>query len=251
MSGLMPGIGKGTHAFHPSEQTHGASSTILTMIHESTSGNETESSTTTAALPSPIIQPSTNPVSPTTHLQHCTTPSVTNELPPSSPQSATSSNNHMPPPSSLRQVPHTSRLVSSSSTSKRKFSALDASVLAQSSNASGKKQCSAVPGAVALNGIKESLDMFNKTIEHSLVQPQEHAHADTSPEHHAKAMSHLQELETHLDNAHIIAMIDLFKSDTSEADTYMSLQHEALCKRWLQKQLVDHCGFPSDDDMTV
>lgn len=101
MSGLMPGIGKGTHAFHPSEQTHGASSTILTMIHESTSGNETESSTTTAALPSPIIQPSTNPVSPTTHLQHCTTPSVTNELPPSSPQSATSSNNHMPPPSSL------------------------------------------------------------------------------------------------------------------------------------------------------
>ena len=93
--------------------------------------------------------------------------------------------------------------------------------------------------------------MFNKTIEHSLVQPQEHTCADTSLECHAKAMSHLQELETHLDNARMVAMIDLFKSDTSEADTYMSLQHEALHKRWLQKQLVDHCGFPSDNDMTV
>ena len=71
--------------------------------------------------------------------------------------------------------------------------------------------------------------MFNKTIKCSLVQHQECAHADTSPEHHAKAMSHLQELKTHLDNAHMVAMIDLFKSDTSEADTYMSLQCEALC----------------------
>ena len=121
--------------------------------------------------------------------------------------------------------------VSFSSTSKRKFSALDASVSAQSSNASGKKQCSAVPGAVALNGIKESLDMFNKTIECSLAQPQERAHADTSLEHRAKAMSCLQELETHLDDAYMVAMIDLFKCDTSEADTYMSLQRKALCKR--------------------
>lgn len=47
---------------------------------------------------------------------------------------------------------------------------------------SGKKQCSAVPGAVTLNRIKESLDTFNKTIECSLVQPQEHIR-DTSPEH--------------------------------------------------------------------
>ena len=93
--------------------------------------------------------------------------------------------------------------------------------------------------------------MFNKTIKHSLVQPQEYANADTSPEHHAKAMSHLQELETHLDDACMVAMIDLFKSDTSEADTYMSLQHEALHKKWLHKQLVNHCGFPSDDDITV
>ena len=93
--------------------------------------------------------------------------------------------------------------------------------------------------------------MFNKTIERSLAQPQERARANTSLEHRAKAMSCLQELETYLDDAHMVAMIDLFKSDTSEANTYISLQREALRKRWLQKQLVDCCGFPSDDDMTV
>ena len=96
-----------------------------------------------------------------------------------------------------------------------------------------------------MNGIKESLDTFNKTIEHSLVQPQERVR-DTSPERHAKAMARLQEIETHLDDACMIALIDLFKADTTEADTYMSLQRNALCKKWLEKQLVEHCGFPAD-----
>ena len=85
---------------------------------------------------------------------------------------------------------------------------------------SGKKQCSAVPGTVALNGIKESLDMFNKTIEHSLVvQPQKHV-CDTSPERCAKAITRLQEVETHLDDMHMIALINLFKADTTEADMW-------------------------------
>ena len=92
--------------------------------------------------------------------------------------------------------------------------------------------------------------MFNKTIEHSLVvQPREQQVHDTSPERHKQAMTHLQEIEIHLDDACLVTLIDLFKSDTSEADAYMSLQCEALCKKWLQKQLVEHCGFPADDDM--
>jgi hypothetical protein len=42
--------------------------------------------------------------------------------------------------------------------------------------------------------------------------------------------------------------IDLFKSDTTEADMYLSLQCEPLCKKWLQKQLREHGGFPCDVD---
>ncbi|KAF8235264.1 hypothetical protein L208DRAFT_1257921, partial [Tricholoma matsutake] len=65
-------------------------------------------------------------------------------------------------------------------------------------------------------------------------------------EHRAKAMARLQEIETHLDDARMIALIDLFKADTTEADTYMSLQRDVLRKKWLEKQLVEHCGFPAD-----
>jgi len=50
-------------------------------------------------------------------------------------------------------------------------------------------------GAVALNGIKESLDAFNSTLGCSLLLQPEQAHADTSPEHWSKAMDLLQELE--------------------------------------------------------
>jgi hypothetical protein len=106
-------------------------------------------------------------------------------------------------------------------------------------------------GAVALNGIKESLDMFNKTIERSLVvQPHEHVR-DTSPERRKKAMTRLQEIETDLDDARLIALIDLFKTDTSEADTYMSLQHDVLRKKWLQKLLAERCGFPIAADVDM
>lgn len=89
--------------------------------------------------------------------------------------------------------------------------------------------------------------MFNKTIERSLVQPQSQARIhDTSPEHRAKAMARVQAIETHLDDMRMIALIDLFKADTTEADAYMSLQRDALRKKWLEKQLVERCGFPAD-----
>jgi hypothetical protein len=114
---------------------------------------------------------------------------------------------------------------------KRKYSALEASQSGHTPSVlslSGKKQRSAIPGAVALNGIKESLDAFNKTIERGLVvQPHEQVR-DTSPERRQKAIARLQESETHLDDARLIALIDLFKSDTSEADTYMSLHQQTM-----------------------
>ena len=65
-----------------------------------------------------------------------------------------------------------------------------------------------------LNGIKEYLDTFNNTIKHGLAQP-ERERADTSPEHQFKAMDHVQELEAELNNAHLVALIDLFQTNTS------------------------------------
>jgi hypothetical protein len=160
------------------------------MIPEPTSNDETEGLNINTNTPSTALPLSMN-----------------NEQPPTSlPRSVTSSHEHAPQSlftkfTLLLQVPHTlsPRTVSSSSTIKHKFSALEASQSAQSSS-SGKKLCAGISGAVALNGIKESLDKFNITIECSLVPPPDCVHAHTSPEHHAKAMSCLQELETHLDD---------------------------------------------------
>jgi hypothetical protein len=227
MSGLMPSIGKGTHAFRPSNQTRGASSAVSTMPPETISDDETAANT--HAAQAPVVQP---PAVHPSSLNHVA-PSETHDPPPPS----------SPPPS----APHTPGPSTTSTSSKRKFSALEASQSGPSSSMiSGKKQRSAVPGAVALNGIKETLDMFNKTVERSLIVRPHEIVRDTSPERRQKAMAHLQENETHLDDERLIALIDLFKSDTLEADTYMSLQRETLRKKWLQKQLVERCGFPAD-----
>ena len=92
--------------------------------------------------------------------------------------------------------------------------------------------------------------MFNKTIECSLAQPPEHIH-DTSPECHTKAITRLHDIKTHLDDACMIALINLFKADTAEADTYMTLQHDVLRKKWLNKQLFKHSGFPATVEPVV
>ena len=226
----MPSIGKGTHAFHPSNQTRGASSAVLTMPPEPISDDETAKNM--PAPQTPIVRP---PAILPSSLNRVA-PSETHEPPPPS----------SPPPS----LPHTPGPSISTNSIKWKFSALEASLTPSVLSVNLKKQRSAVPGAVALNGIKESLDTFNKTIERSLVvQPREQQVCDTSPERRKQAMTRLQEIEIHLDDVCLVALIDLFKSDTSEADAYMSLQREALRKKWLQKQLVERCGFPADDDM--
>jgi hypothetical protein len=158
--------------------------------------SDNEATTDASAMQPPATHPPA--LAPSTSSLHG---AETHELPPCSslPASISSSHHDMPPPSS-QKVPHTSGQLTSS-TSKQKYSVLDASQSGQTSSvALGKKQRSAIPDAVALNGIKESLDMFNKTIEHSFNQPQEHVR-DTSPERRQKAMTCLQEIETHLDDA--------------------------------------------------
>ena len=84
-------------------------------------------------------------------------------------------------------------------------------------------------GAVALNGIKESLDAFNSTLGCSLaLQQLECGCADTSPECKAKAMHALQELEVYIDDDHLVAFIDLFRADTAAADAYLAIKRDSL-----------------------
>ncbi|KAF8231195.1 hypothetical protein L208DRAFT_1399325 [Tricholoma matsutake] len=68
-----------------------------------------------------------------------------------------------------------------STTSASQTATTTGSTLSASLLTSSKKQCTAVTGAIALNGIKESLDSFNSTIERSLLMQLDRMRSDTSP----------------------------------------------------------------------
>ena len=119
-----------------------------------------------------------------------------------------------------------------STSSKHKQSALSVSLLMSS-----KKQCTAVTGTVALNGIKESLDSLNNMIECSLLMQLDHMCSDTSPKHWAKGMDLFQEQECYLSDDCMVAFIDLFRVDSATADPYIALKHDGLRKAWVQRQM--------------
>ena len=244
MTPLMPNLATGTNVYRPSDGTHGAASATLLR------GQEPEENTSTPAInhdidsDEPIGDPGPEP-----SLGH---PESSPPLPPTSLPSSPSllTNNALPilaqaaashTSTSYPSATGTTSASSMSTAAKRKQSALHAS---QQSNASGVKKQRTTTGAVALNGIKESLDAFNNTLGRSLMQQPERGRADTSPERRAKAMDVLQELEDYLDDDRMVAFIDLFRADTAAANAYLAIKRESLRKKWVEKQLTDTLGFP-------
>ncbi|KAF8221211.1 hypothetical protein L208DRAFT_1415480, partial [Tricholoma matsutake] len=108
-----------------------------------------------------------------------------------------------------------------STSSKCKQSTLSALLLTSS-----KKQRTAVTGAIPLNGIKESLDSFNSTIERSLLMQPDR-----------------MQQESYLSDDCMVAFIDLFRVDSAAADAYIALKWDGLRKAWVQRQMKD-LGFP-------
>jgi hypothetical protein len=126
---------------------------------------------------------------------------------------------------------------------------------AQSTLSGSKKRRTSTNGLdVALNGIKESLDTFNTILERKLGGGTDRDRADTSPERRSKAMDLLQEKETYLDDNRIVALVDLFQTDTGAADAYLALKRDNLHKLWIERQLTKDLGFPAismSDDLYV
>ena len=257
MAPLMPSLATGTNVYCPSEGTHGVAS--VTLSH----GPEADLVDTTGISPPASNHgtvdsdgPNGDPLAEPPHGRHSQLGSSP-PPPPSSPSLPT--NNPLPADVVPRLASHsastsypsatdTTSAPSTSTASKHKQSALHASVVASQSNASAlvNKKQQTTTGAVALNDIKESLNAFNTTLGHNLVMQQSECRcADTSPEHQAKAMHVLQDLESYLDDDRMVAFIDLFRADTAVADAYLAINHDSLRKRWVEKQLKDTFGFPS------
>ena len=64
-------------------------------------------------------------------------------------------------------------------------------------------------------------------------------------EYTTKAINHLHECETDLDDARMTALRDLFTLDKNSAMTYTVLEAENLRKYWIQKRLKE-MGFPGE-----
>lgn len=74
----------------------------------------------------------------------------------------------------------------------------------------------------------------------------------STPQRKAKAMQRAQELETTLSDRRLVALIDLFRSDITMADTYLSLKRDSIRKEWVHchvKHLEEIEEGDNEDDI--
>jgi hypothetical protein len=203
----MPSLAKGNNVFRPSQGTHGAASATLPLTESREDPVPTLGVNALSMDPTDVFSHDGGHTSDSNPGENRTVPPPSSTYLPSSPIFPPLSLHHdmamwpmMPGviPNLESKNRNSSASVSCTSTttstsSKHKRSALSASLLS-----TGKKQRTVVTGAIALNGIKESLDSFNNTIERSLLMQPDHIRPDTSPERRAKAMELFQEQEPNL-----------------------------------------------------
>ena len=208
----MPHAMRGTHAFRPSEQSHGAiANTTIIGANDSVPNPSGSTAAGVAAMGLPLH---------------------TNNGPDSSDDDEVG----LPPTTPIRP----SSTVSSATTSKCRRSVLgdDASTTTYSK----WSRNSATGGAAALHGIKNVMADFNLSVCNGpLGQPCHHRRS--SAEHRIEATALLQQRED-LTADQAITFADLFEQDMAKADTYMGLIRVDVRKLWVERQLVK-LGFPT------
>ena len=63
----------------------------------------------------------------------------------------------------------------------------------------------------------------------------------------ANAITRMQEDEGHLSVERVVALVDLFKLNTSAAVTYLALGRKDVRQAWIEKKLAE-LGFPPQED---
>jgi hypothetical protein len=248
MASIMPAVAAGTHAFRPSNQTQGpvhslvnASTTAGANSNTDTSNVDNSGTELPLLLPLPPAGPATSPPAlPSPSPSASATAFFANKS--ASPSIA-------PSASASTSISAPISVVSSANGGKRKRSAVDdesllsAPVSQVGGSRGGKGRASA--GASALQGIKGEIENFNETLrERGQHRPL------TDSQRKSKAMEQLHDLD--LDDARLIAMMQLFKSDADSADMFMAMKRESTRKTWVKSELVK-LGFDAseDDDMYV
>ena len=109
--------------------------------------------------------------------------------------------------------------------SKRKASVLLDDTQAQSSTSSLGKRKYSSEMSIALNKIGDGINTFNDIFRSECTQVRQN-HPDTTPERRAQAIKELQHLNPPLDEPQLVAMIELFSTTSSAADTFLEIERE-------------------------
>lgn len=231
----MPGVATGTHAFRPSNQTQGpVHSLVNASATAGANSNADSSNDDNSGIELPPAGPATSP------------PALPSPSPSASATAffANKSASIAPSASASTSLSAPISVVSSGNGGKHKRSAVDDESLlsppvSQVGGSRGKGRASA--GASALQGIKGEIESFNETLrERGQHRPL------TDSQRKSKAMEQLHDLN--LDDVRLIAMMQLFKSDTDSADMFMAMKRESTRKTWVKSELAK-LGFDEDTDM--
>lgn len=88
-------------------------------------------------------------------------------------------------------------------------------------------------GANALAALGEQLSNFTDTVRKGTSQ----SPLEPSPTRKRIAIQRAEELETELDDKHLVQLINLFEADINAADAYMVIKREGLRKAWVEGKL--------------
>jgi hypothetical protein len=99
-------------------------------------------------------------------------------------------------------------------------------------------------GVAVLSGIKDSIDEFKTIMRTGMPITQVRA-ADRAAAYRVEAMDKVQKEEPDLDDDQVVALVDLFRTDSSAAEAYMAIVRPTIRKAWLNKQLR-LLGFPNE-----
>ena len=98
-----------------------------------------------------------------------------------------------------------------------------------------KRQAS---GPTALMFLSDQLSDFTDAYRAGTAAETGSRNFGSSPERKTMAIERAQDLESDLDNIHLVALIGLFQTDVSAADAYLALKRDGLRKVWVAANIA-------------
>lgn len=91
-------------------------------------------------------------------------------------------------------------------------------------------------GAVALHGINNGLHIFADTFREAMM-PDVSSRLEASPVRKTRAIERVQKVETHLSDACVCHLVEIFQENVCAADTYLALSRPSIRLMWVNQRV--------------